>query len=143
MILVMMRPTVAPPRDTECVDIPGGPQTETFFTKDLPEAVSAALPGRAAGRELGHHRRLHRRLLRAEDRHAPPRGLRAGAGLSADYKAPIDPTTGDLFHGDQSCASAPTCCGAWTTCRSPLVLPGDHSSTARGTTGIRGSSWGR
>ena len=41
MILVMMRPTVAPPRDTECVDVPGGPQTETFFAKDLPDAVSA------------------------------------------------------------------------------------------------------
>lgn len=40
MILVMMRPTVAPPRDTECVDVPGGPQTETFFAKDLPKAVS-------------------------------------------------------------------------------------------------------
>ncbi len=42
MILVMLRPTVAPPRDTECVDIPGGPQTETFFAKDLPEAVTAS-----------------------------------------------------------------------------------------------------
>ncbi|CAM5397307.1 esterase [Streptomyces badius] len=40
MILVMLRPTVAPPRDTECVDVPGGPQTETFFAEDLPEAVT-------------------------------------------------------------------------------------------------------
>ncbi|MEU2236562.1 esterase, partial [Streptomyces vietnamensis] len=40
MILVMLRPTVAPPRDTECVDVPGGPQTETFFSEDLPKAVS-------------------------------------------------------------------------------------------------------
>lgn len=40
MILVMMRPTVAPPRDTECVDVPGGPKTESFFAKDLPDAVS-------------------------------------------------------------------------------------------------------
>lgn len=35
MILVMLRPTVAPPRDTECVDIEGGPKTETFFADDL------------------------------------------------------------------------------------------------------------
>ncbi len=52
MILVMLRPTVAPPRDTECVDVPGGPQTESFFAKDLPEAVSSHYrvnKGRGAG----------------------------------------------------------------------------------------------
>ena len=53
MILVMMRPTVAPPRDTECVDIPGGPQTETFFAKDLPRAVSDALQGGRRSRRTG------------------------------------------------------------------------------------------
>ncbi|MFD6229396.1 alpha/beta hydrolase [Streptomyces sp. NPDC060232] len=42
MVLVMLRPTVAPPRDTECVDVPGGPQVETFLARDLPEAVSGA-----------------------------------------------------------------------------------------------------
>jgi S-formylglutathione hydrolase FrmB len=30
-----------------------------------------------------------------------PEVYAAGAGLSAYYKAPIDPTTGDLFHGDR------------------------------------------
>ncbi|MGC5411714.1 esterase, partial [Streptomyces sp. DT225] len=39
MVLVMLRPTVAPPRDTECVDIEGGPKTETFFADDVPRAV--------------------------------------------------------------------------------------------------------
>jgi hypothetical protein len=67
MILVMLRPTVAPPRDTECVDVPGGPQTESFFAKDLPDAVL-------------EHRRLHGRLLRAEARPAPPRGVRGRGG---------------------------------------------------------------
>jgi enterochelin esterase-like enzyme len=41
MILVMLRPTVAPPRDAECVDVPGGPQAESFFARDLPDAVLA------------------------------------------------------------------------------------------------------
>ena len=40
-IMVMIRPTIAPPRDTECVTVPGGPQTETFLAKDLPDALKS------------------------------------------------------------------------------------------------------
>lgn len=32
-IIVGIRPTTAPPRDTECVDVPGGPQSETFLAE--------------------------------------------------------------------------------------------------------------
>jgi S-formylglutathione hydrolase FrmB len=102
MILVMMRPTVAPPRDTECVDVPGGPQTESFFAEDLPDAV-------------GHHYRVGRKpgswgvvgdstggycALKLAVHH--PEVYAAGAGLSPYYKAPIDPTTGDLFQGNKT-----------------------------------------
>ncbi|KND28825.1 MULTISPECIES: alpha/beta hydrolase [Streptomyces] len=102
MILIMLRPTVAPPRDTECVDVPGGPRTESFFARDLPDAV-------------GHHYRVGRRpgswgivgdstggycALKLAMHH--PRVYAAGAGLSPYYKAPSDPTTGDLFQGDKT-----------------------------------------
>ena len=102
MILVMLRPTVAPPRDTECVDVPGGPRTESFFARDLPDAV-------------GHHYRVGRKpgswgivgdstggycALKLAMHH--PRVYAAGAGLSPYYDAPSDPTTGDLFHGDKT-----------------------------------------
>ncbi|NUV60936.1 esterase family protein [Streptomyces sp. CAI-85] len=102
MILVMMRPTVAPPRDTECVDIPDGPQTESFFAEDLPEAVAAhyrvgkepgswGIIGDSTGGYCALKLAMHHPELYA-----------AGAGLSAYYKAPIDPTTGDLFHGNRT-----------------------------------------
>ncbi|MFE9697775.1 alpha/beta hydrolase [Streptomyces sp. NPDC006270] len=101
MILVMLRPTVAPPRDTECVDIPGGPRTETFFAKDLPEAVAGSYRvGEKArnwgiiGNSTGGYCAL-KIGLHHPDRYA------ASAGLSAYYKAAEDPTTGDLFHGDE------------------------------------------
>ncbi|MEU6812333.1 alpha/beta hydrolase-fold protein [Streptomyces sp. NPDC046831] len=101
MILVMMRPTVAPPRDTECVDIPGGPQTESFFAKDLPEAVLAHYrvgrkPGSwgVIGDSTGGYCALKLAIHH-------PRVYAAGAGLSPYYEAPVDPTTGDLFHGDE------------------------------------------
>ncbi|WP_411083916.1 alpha/beta hydrolase [Streptomyces sp. cmx-18-6] len=102
MILVMLRPTVAPPRDTECVDIPKGPQTETFFAKDLPEAITQSYRvGKQArnwgiiGNSTGGYCAL-KIGLHHPDRYA------ASAGLSAYYRAAEDPTTGDLFHGDQA-----------------------------------------
>ncbi|MFT2017866.1 alpha/beta hydrolase [Streptomyces sp. 796.1] len=101
MVLVMLRPTVAPPRDTECVDVPRGPQTETFFTKDLPLAISAYYRiGRGAkhwgvvGNSTGGYCALKMAM-----RH--PEAFSAGAGLSPSYKAPIDRTTGDLFGGSK------------------------------------------
>ncbi|MFI7142037.1 alpha/beta hydrolase [Streptomyces massasporeus] len=102
MILVMLRPTVAPPRDTECVDIPGGPQTESFFAKDLPDALRshyrvAEKPGGLGiiGNSTGGYCAL-KIALHHPDVYA------AGAGLSAYYKAPVDATTGDLFQGDKA-----------------------------------------
>ncbi|MER6421246.1 alpha/beta hydrolase-fold protein [Streptomyces sp. NPDC001137] len=101
MILVMLRPTVAPPRDTECVDIPGGPKTETFFAKDLPDAVLAHYrvgkkPGSwgIIGDSTGGYCALKLAMHH-------PGVFAAAAGLSPYYKAPTDPTTGDLFHGDK------------------------------------------
>ncbi|MEE1790080.1 alpha/beta hydrolase-fold protein [Streptomyces sp. BE308] len=102
MILVMLRPTVAPPRDTECVDIPRGPKTETFFAKDLPQAISESyrVGNRARnwgiiGNSTGGYCALKIGL------HHPDR-FTVSAGLSAYYRAAEDPTTGDLFHGDEA-----------------------------------------
>ncbi|MEU0598414.1 alpha/beta hydrolase-fold protein [Streptomyces sp. NPDC006393] len=102
MILVMLRPTLAPPRDTECVDIPGGPRTESFFARDLPEAVLAHYrvgkkPGSwgIAGDSTGGYCAL-KLAMHHPDVYA------AGAGLSPYYKAALDPTTGDLFHGNRN-----------------------------------------
>jgi hypothetical protein len=41
MVIVMMRPTPTSlmPRDTECTDIPGGPQVLTFYTQDVPDRI--------------------------------------------------------------------------------------------------------
>ena len=39
-VLVMLRPSVTYPHDTECTNVPGGPQAETFFDSDLPSQIS-------------------------------------------------------------------------------------------------------
>ncbi|MCF3133167.1 alpha/beta hydrolase [Streptomyces olivochromogenes] len=96
-IIVMIRPTIAPPRDTECVDVPGGPQTETFLAKDLPESLKSAY-------RVGHDASAWGVMgyssggscaLQLTMRN-PGVYTTAGA-LSPDYKVKDDPTTGNLF----------------------------------------------
>ncbi|MFF4955238.1 alpha/beta hydrolase [Streptomyces chattanoogensis] len=103
-ILVMMRPTVAPPRDTECVDVPGGPQAETFFTRDLRTNISEhyrvgtdAKNWGVIGDSTGGYCALKMTM-----RH--PDAFSTGVALSGAYKAPIDATTGDLFGGNPQLA---------------------------------------
>jgi len=99
-VLVMMRTTASGGnRDTECMDIPNGPQVETFFTQDLPRAMSGTYritdrpQGRAViGNSTGGYCALKFALRR-------PDAYPAAVSLSGYYTAPIDPTTGDLFAG--------------------------------------------
>jgi enterochelin esterase-like enzyme len=111
MVLVMMRPTVVPPRDTECTDVPGGPQTETFFTRDLRGAISAryrvsrsAAGWGVIGDSTGGYCALKLALR-------DPGSYSTAVGLSADYGAPKDRTTGDLYGG--SAARRRECDLAW------------------------------
>ncbi|MFJ9119126.1 alpha/beta hydrolase [Streptomyces sp. NPDC102394] len=96
-IMVMIRPTIAPPRDTECVNVPGGPQTETFLARDLPDALKStyrvghdANSWGVMGYSSGASCALQ---LTMRDPHVY---TTAGA-LSPDYKVKDDPTTGNLF----------------------------------------------
>ncbi|MGW7104289.1 alpha/beta hydrolase [Streptomyces sp. NPDC054838] len=100
MILVMMRPTTESARNSQCIDVPGGPQSETFFAADLPKAVSATYRTGAAasgwaviGDSTGGYCALKLALQH-------PESYAAGVGLSADYKPEVDDDSGDLFHGN-------------------------------------------
>ncbi|WP_427919406.1 alpha/beta hydrolase [Streptomyces sp. cg40] len=96
-IMVMIRPTIAPPRDTECVNVPGGPQTETFLAKDLPQALKSAY-------RVGHDASAWGVMgyssggscaLQLTMRN--PHVYTTAAALSPDYRVKDDPTTGNLF----------------------------------------------
>lgn len=96
-IMVMIRPTIAPPRDTECVDVPGGPQTETFLAKDLPDALKASY-------RVGHDASAWGVMgyssggtcaLQLTMRN--PHVYTTAGALSPDYKIKDDATTGNLF----------------------------------------------
>ncbi|MCH5676773.1 alpha/beta hydrolase [Streptomyces gilvus] len=96
-IVVMIRPTIAPPRDTECVNVPGGPQTETFLAKDLPEAIKSVYRAghyASAWGVMGYSSGASCALqLTMRDPHV----YTTAAALSPDYKVKDDPTTGNLF----------------------------------------------
>ncbi|MEW1655735.1 alpha/beta hydrolase-fold protein [Streptomyces sp. NPDC093707] len=100
-VIVMLRPTIAPPRDTQCVDVPGGPQAETFFAQDVPEALRSRY---RVGRDPGAWGVLGYSsggscALQLTMRH--PGTYTAAAALSPDYKVAGDPTTGNLFGDDK------------------------------------------
>ncbi|MEU8274204.1 alpha/beta hydrolase [Microbispora bryophytorum] len=100
-VLVLMRPTIAPPRDTECVDVPGGPQVETYFTADVPRAVTAAFrvgTGAANWGILGDSTGGYC-ALKLTMRH--PDTFSAAVSLSGYFHALVDVTTGDLFGGNR------------------------------------------
>ncbi|MDJ0461671.1 alpha/beta hydrolase-fold protein [Streptomyces sp. H27-C3] len=102
MILVMMRPTVAPPRDTECADVPGGPQTETFFAEDLPRAISGSYRVGTQPRNWGFMGNSTGGYCALKIAMHHPDTFAASAGLSAYYRAADDATTGDLFGGSKA-----------------------------------------
>lgn len=99
MILVMMRPTVSPPRNTQCIDIPGGPQTETFFGTDLPKALTGAYRIGTSPRHLGMMGDSTGGYCALKMALEHPETYAAGVGLSADYE-PESYGAGDLFHGN-------------------------------------------
>ncbi|HET8602276.1 MAG TPA: alpha/beta hydrolase-fold protein [Segeticoccus sp.] len=97
MVYVMLSSTVAPPRDTECTDVPGGPQAETFLASELPSAVQAALrvqPGHwgIVGDSTGGYCAAK---ITMYDRAV----FAGGVSLSGYYFAREDPTTGNLWGG--------------------------------------------
>ncbi|MCO6006071.1 alpha/beta hydrolase-fold protein [Actinoallomurus purpureus] len=55
MVIVMMRPspTSVMPRDTECTDVPGGPQVLTFYSQDVPERIMSTYRVAAGYRSWG------------------------------------------------------------------------------------------
>ncbi|MFI9275045.1 alpha/beta hydrolase [Kitasatospora sp. NPDC052896] len=104
-IVVMARPTVAAPRDTECVDVPNGPQTETWFAKDVPAALRSAYRVSHSADSWGvlGYSTGGSCALRLALRY--PDAYRSAAGLHAEYHVVPDQwNSGDLFGGNQGLA---------------------------------------
>jgi enterochelin esterase-like enzyme len=87
-----------PPRDTECTDVKGGPQAQTWLTRDVYQAVRqsfrvAKSPWSVMGWSTGAFCSVKLTLRY-------PGQYGAAAGLGGYYEPLTDKTTGHLFHGD-------------------------------------------
>lgn len=98
-IYVMVNPSVALPRDTECTNIPAGLQVATFFGTDVPLAVERTFAARASrsdwaaiGYSTGAYCAVKMAMLF-------PGQFTAAVGLSGYYVADQNRTTGDLYGG--------------------------------------------
>ncbi len=99
MVLVMLRPTVVPPRDTECTDVPAGPQVETFLAQDVPVALRnsvrvSPVGWGAIGDSTGGYCAVKIAMTHSDV-------FSAAVSLSGYYHTLQDRTTGDLWGGSR------------------------------------------
>jgi enterochelin esterase-like enzyme len=97
MVLVMQRPAVTFPRDTECTDVPDGPQALTYFAQDVPAAISRSFRVRstgwgAMGYSTGGYCAVKIAMLHSDV-------IPAAVALSGYFHAVRDRSTGDLWGG--------------------------------------------
>ena len=100
-IYVMVNPSVALPRDTECTNIPAGLQVATFFGTDVPLAVERTFRAQsrptgwaAMGFSTGAYCAAKMAMLY-------PGQFSAAVGMSGIYAAIKDHTTGNLYGGSR------------------------------------------
>jgi enterochelin esterase-like enzyme len=96
-VLVLLRPSVTEPWDTECTDVPNGPQALTFFSQDVPADVEAQWRVRPVGwgvmgDSTGGYCATKIALMRSDV-------FTAAVSFSGYYHAVRDRTTGDLWGG--------------------------------------------
>ncbi|HWG24889.1 alpha/beta hydrolase [Actinospica sp.] len=99
VVLVMTQPSPSSVGgvDTECTNVPGGPQVNTFWAQDIPRAIedqyrvtSAAGGWGVIGDSTGGDCALKVTLMNSDK-------FSVAASLSGGYDAPQDITTGDLY----------------------------------------------
>lgn len=99
MVMVMMSPTVVPPRDTECADVPKGPQVESYLAKDVPAWVAAHLRTSGTTAVLGASTGGFC-AIKLATRH--PAQFLQSVALSGYIHPLEDATTGELYGRDRA-----------------------------------------
>ncbi|MEV7182269.1 alpha/beta hydrolase-fold protein [Kitasatospora sp. NPDC093679] len=100
-VLVLMRPSPTMPRDSECENIPGGPQTQTYFADDVPQDLRTTYRIAAGKGSLGIIGDSTGGYCALKLGMEHPTVFSAAVSLSGYFTAAHDPTTGDLFAGSQ------------------------------------------
>jgi enterochelin esterase-like enzyme len=92
---------IAPPRDTECTDVPHGPQAESWLFRNVRSAMIQSFRVNPDGRRWSAMGWSTGGFCAAKLVLRHPTLFHAAAGFGAYYDAETDKTTGDLFGGDR------------------------------------------
>jgi S-formylglutathione hydrolase FrmB len=98
-VYVMMNVSVALPRDTECTNVPAGPQALTFLAQDVPLAVERTFrvqTGRSGWSVIGYSTGGYCAVKLAM---MDPYQFSSAVSLAGYYTAIKDNTTGNLYGG--------------------------------------------
>jgi S-formylglutathione hydrolase FrmB len=101
-VYVMMNVSVALPRDTECTNVPGGPQAQTFLARDVPLAVERTFrvqSGRNGWAVIGYSTGGY---CAAKLAMMEPDQFGAAVSMAGYYTAIKDSTTGNLYGGSRA-----------------------------------------
>jgi S-formylglutathione hydrolase FrmB len=101
-VVVVVKETPLAPRDTECANVPNGPQVETFLSQEVRDQVKKVLRVRTdrqgwamMGSSTGGFCAV-KMVMQHPDEYG------SAVGLSGYYHALLDNTTGALYGGSQS-----------------------------------------
>jgi dienelactone hydrolase len=92
---------IAPPRDTECTDVPDGPQAETWLQRYVPAFLTARYRVQPPGRDWTVMGWSTGGFCAAKLLTGDPARYSSAVSFGAYYQPLEDRTTGDLFHGDR------------------------------------------
>jgi S-formylglutathione hydrolase FrmB len=98
-VYVMMNVSVALPRDTECTNVPAGPQAMTFLAQDVPLAVERTFrvqSGRSGWAVIGYSTGGYCAVKLAM---MDPYQFSSAVSMAGYYTAVTDRTTGNLYGG--------------------------------------------
>jgi enterochelin esterase-like enzyme len=98
-VYVMMNVSPALPRDTECTNVPAGPQVFSFFAVDVPRAIEQTFrvqSGPAGWATLGYSTGGY---CAAKLAMLDPGQFGSAVSMAGYYNAVQDRTTGDLYGG--------------------------------------------
>ncbi|MFI9361978.1 alpha/beta hydrolase [Kitasatospora sp. NPDC053057] len=98
-VLVLMRPSPSMPRDSECEDVPHGPQAQSYFTTDVPADLRAGYRVLGGAGSLGVMGDSTGGYCAVKLGMVHPGTFPVAVSLSGYFKAAEDVTTGDLFGG--------------------------------------------
>lgn len=110
---------INPPRDTECVNVPNGPQAESWLTDDVPKALAASYHVQPLGKQWSVFGWSTGGLCAAKLTLKYPKLFGAAVSFGGEMLPYEDHTTGDLWGGNVENRKQ----------NSPLVLYKSHLGT--------------